>query len=118
MHRTDCTNIVHNEEGYDRIIEVSWDVATDDVYKVMVEVSCMDRPGMLTEIMLIASEIKINVSSVNAKAVKNKMAAITLVLEISSLTQLELIMTKMRRVRDVYSVHRATSSAGGAVCER
>jgi GTP pyrophosphokinase len=97
---------------------VNWDVATDDVYKVTIEISAMDRPGMLTEIMMVAAEIKINVSSVNAKTFKNKTAAITLCLEISSLSQLEQVMTKMRRVRDVYSVHRAASNAGGAVCER
>ncbi|MDF2500217.1 MAG: (p)ppGpp synthetase SpoT/RelA [Anaerosporomusa subterranea] len=117
VHRSDCTNIVHDEEGYERIIEVSWDVATDSVYKVMIEISAMDRPGMLTEIMMVAAEIKLNVSSVNAKALKNKVSSINLCLEISSLSQLEQVMTKMRRIRDVYSVHRAASNAGGAACD-
>lgn len=118
IHRADCTNIVPSQEDYDRIIEVSWDAATDDVYRVTVEVSAMDRPGMLTDIMMVTSEIKLNVSSVNAKVLKNKMATITLCLEISSLSQLEQVMTKMRRIKDVYSVHRAASNIGGSACER
>ena len=117
VHRSDCTNIVHDPEAYERIIEVSWDVATDSVYKVTIEITAMDRPGMLTEIMLVAAEIKINVSAVNAKPLKNKTSFVSLCLDISSLSQLEQVMTKMRRIRDVYSVHRAASNAGGTACE-
>nr|WP_085944972.1 bifunctional (p)ppGpp synthetase/guanosine-3',5'-bis(diphosphate) 3'-pyrophosphohydrolase [Acetonema longum] len=114
IHRADCSNILNSLEEYDRMIDVSWDIAADDVYKVTVEITGMDRPGLLADVMMIASEIKLNVSSVNARAHKNKTATITLILEIKSLSELEQIMTKMRRVRDVYRVHRATASAGGA----
>jgi GTP pyrophosphokinase len=117
VHRSDCTNIVHDADGYERIIEVSWDVATDSVYRVMIEIRAMDRPGMLTEIMMVAAEIKLNVSEVNAKTLKDKISSINLGLDISSLSQLEQVMTKIRRIRDVYSVHRATSNAGGAACD-
>lgn len=114
IHRADCTNVLNDPEEYERMIEVNWDISTDDAYKVSVEVQAMDRAGLLSDIMMALSETKTNASSVNAKVQKNKMAFITLNLDISNINQLELIMTKIRRVKDVYSVHRANPTLGGS----
>lgn len=115
VHRADCSNILNYPEEYERMIQVTWDITTDTVYKVTIEVLCTDRPGMLTDVMLVPSETKTNISSVNARVHKNKTATITLVLEIKSLSQLENIMTKMRRIKEVYSVYRAAQSIGGKI---
>lgn len=114
VHRADCPNILNQPEEYERMIEVSWDVNTDTKYKVTIEVSCMDRPGLLTDIMMVPSENKTNIASVNARTHKNKTATVTLSLEINNLAQLEIIMAKMRRIKDVFSVYRATPNTGGA----
>jgi GTP pyrophosphokinase len=114
VHRSDCTNVLNEPEEYERMIEVNWDISTDDVYRVTVEVQAMDRAGLLSDIMMVLSESKTNASSVNAKVLKNKMANITLSLDISNINQLEHIMTKVRRIKDVYSVHRANPTLGGS----
>lgn len=113
VHRADCSNILNQPEEYERMVEVDWDVNNDNTYKVTIEVLCMDRPGMLTDIMMVPSESKTNIASVNARTHKNKTATVTLSLEIKNLTQLEHVMTKMRRIKDVFSVYRAVPSAGG-----
>jgi len=112
VHRADCPNISANSssEEYERMIEVEWDSGTEDLYKVTVEITAMDRPGMLTDIMMILSEHKINASTVNAKTFKDKRANISLCIDTRNTNQLENIMAKMKRVRDVFEVHRA---AGG-----
>ena len=117
VHRADCGNIMNNAEEYERIIEVEWDIGNANFYSVPVEITCVDRAGILSEILMVASETKTNVGSVKAKTHKdkNKLATITLSLEISNLTQMEHIMTKMRKVKDVYSVQRGSSSSGGVV---
>lgn len=112
VHRMDCPNIAANPEEYERMIEVEWDIGTEDLYKVSIEVSAMDRPGMLTEILMVLSEHKINASSVNAKTQKDKRATISLCIDTKNVSQLENIMAKMKRVRDVYAVHRADSAPG------
>jgi len=115
VHRTDCPNLLGSREEFERMIEVEWDIAPDSLYRVPIEIACVDRAGILSEILMLASEAKINVSSVNAKTHKTKMATIYLSLEISSLNQLEIIMNKIRRVKDVYSVQRAAPTVGGAL---
>lgn len=113
VHRADCTNILVKPEEYERMIEVGWDLTVGNLYKVIVEVTGVDRSELLSDILMVTSESKIKVSSVNAKVIKNNIGAITLTLDISNLNQLENIMTKMRRVKDVYSVHRAMPNLGG-----
>ena len=113
VHRDDCTNLISDPTEYERLIEVDWDIAPNDMYKVTIEITGSDRSGLLSDIMMVISETKTNTSTVNAKVNKTKVATITLTLDIKNLTQLEYIMTKMRRVRDIFSVHRVTQSLGG-----
>lgn len=110
VHRSDCTNIAGDISEYERMIEVDWDLDPRDMYKVTVEITGSDRAGLLSDLMMAMSETKTNVSTMNAKVNKNKVATITLTLDIKNLTQLEYLMTKMRRVKDIFSVHRMTST--------
>jgi len=112
VHRADCTNVLNNKEEYERMIAVDWDATTDSLYKVTAEIDAMDRPGLLTDILIVASEAKTNVGSVNARVDKEKRATITLSLDIGNINQLESILTKMRRVKGVHSVHRASNIGG------
>ncbi len=114
VHRADCLNILNNQAEFERVIEVSWDVSPDQVYPVTVEVTGSDRQGLLSDIMMLSSENKINISTINTKVQKNKVATITLSFELKNLSQLELMMTKIRRVKDVYTVHRSVPGTGGS----
>ena len=58
------------------------------------------------EVMAALSEMKINISNINAKTDDTKDVIIHLILDIKDLSQLDYVMTKLRRVKDVYSVHR------------
>ena len=114
VHRADCVNVLNNQEEYERMIAVDWDTTTDSLYKVTAEIDATDRPALLTDILIVASETKTTVSSVNAKVDKMKRATITLSLDIANISQLESILTKMRRVKGVHSVHRASNVGGSA----
>ncbi|MHC1746054.1 MAG: bifunctional (p)ppGpp synthetase/guanosine-3',5'-bis(diphosphate) 3'-pyrophosphohydrolase [Negativicutes bacterium] len=114
VHRADCVNVLNNQEEYERMIAVDWDTTTDSLYKVTAEIDATDRPALLTDILIVASETKTTVSSVNARVDKMKRATITLSLDIANINQLESILTKMRRVKGVHSVHRASNVGGSA----
>ena len=49
----------------------------------------------------------------NAKTFKDKRALISMCIDTKNIGQLENIMAKMKRVRDVFEVHRASSVTGG-----
>ena len=113
VHRADCSNILNNREEYERVIEVTWDITVGNLYKVTMEIAGIDRPNLLSDIMMIAADNKNTISGINARVQKNKAVSMTLSIDIADLNQLENLMTKIRRIKDVFSVHRMTQSTGG-----
>ena len=93
------------------MIEVSWDITTDAVYKVNIVINASDRPGMMADIMQVTSEAKLNINALNCRTDKHKNACITMGLDISNLEQLDNIMNKIKRMKGVYSVERQVSSS-------
>lgn len=111
VHRSDCPNVL-NGTDFSRMIEVSWDVGLDKDYTVELSIVCNDRSGMLTELLAIPSEMKINIHNINASPNRsNKTTTVRIGLEVKSATQVNQIMTKMRRLKDVYSVRRSLGSS-------
>ena len=114
VHRADCPNVLsNNPEEQQRLIEVAWDIGINDVYKVNIMITSGDRPGIMSEIMNIVSEAKVNISSLNCHTDKNKIAILHMGLDIVSLEQLEYVMNKIRRMKGVFTVERVLSTANG-----
>lgn len=111
VHRADCPNIGHTPEDVDRMIEVSWDAGTSENFHVAIEITAYDRGGLLMEIMATLSEMKIYIVNINAKVDDTKNANINLVIEIRDVSELDFVMTKVRRIRDVYTVQRANGGS-------
>lgn len=115
VHRIDCPNILsNNPEEQSRLIEVSWDVSTDDMYRVNVVITSQDRPALMSDIMNIISDSKVNIFSLNCHTDKLKMAYSHLGLDINSLSQLEYVMNRIRRLKGVYKVERVVSTASSS----
>ena len=114
VHRSDCPNVLNENSDVSRVIEVNWDIGLDKVYTVQIEITCNDKSGVLTSLLAVPSEMKINISSVNAKTNKNnKTSTVNMGLDVRNSLQVSQIMTKMRRIKDVYSVTRSLGSGGG-----
>ena len=114
VHRADCSNVLANKEEVDRIIDVSWDITTDAVYKVNLQVTAADQPGVMANIMMVASETKVNINSLNVRTDKSKTAIIHMGIDISSVEQLDYIIGRIKRVKGIYNVERdIPSNIGG-----
>ena len=65
-------------------------------------------PGLLQDVMGVCAEFKTSASSVTARVKRDKMALISLTLQISNLDHLHKVMEKLRTLRDVRNVYRVT----------
>ncbi len=110
VHRSDCVNIQHQEVG--RLVEVVWDEQAQATYQVELEIHALDRPRLTLDVMNSVADTKTIINAVNARAVKNKMALINMKIEIRNLEHLEAVVQKIRRVKDIFEIHRVTP--GGA----
>ncbi len=106
VHRDDCRNVIGlKESGDPRLVEVDWDDHSNAPFLVKLEIAAEDRSGMLSDILEVLVDMKINASSVVARGRKDG-AVIEMTLELKSKSQLELIINKIAMVRDVYGVKR------------
>ncbi|HIU64877.1 MAG TPA: bifunctional (p)ppGpp synthetase/guanosine-3',5'-bis(diphosphate) 3'-pyrophosphohydrolase, partial [Candidatus Avacidaminococcus intestinavium] len=78
VHRDDCPNVLANNDEENRMIDVSWDIATDAVYRVSLKITSADKTGILADIMMVASESKLNIHALNVHVDKNKIAYINM----------------------------------------
>lgn len=111
IHRADCRNLIYAlRTERERLAEVVWDKDFMEPFQVKLEVSGMDRAGLLSDVMVVLMEIKISASWVTARGKKDRGAVIDLVLDVKALDQLEFIINKIKRVKDVYDVRRVSFS--------
>ena len=103
---------VHPPEDLERMIEVAWDGASSESFHVGIDIQAYDRAGILMEVMAVLSELKITITNINAKVQEDtKNVSINVTVDIRDISQLDFVMTKLRRIREVYTVQR---SIGGA----
>ena len=99
------------DKSSERIIEVEWDTPSEEpLYQVDVEVDAWDRSGLLSDLMGVINEQKVLARSCKAWAKKDR-AVIKLSLDIQHKKQLEELLKRMRKVKDVLTVERVTHSS-------
>lgn len=111
VHRLDCPNVSTSGENGQRLIDVDWDIGLDTSYTVRLTILCNDRAGVLTSMLAVPSELKVNISSLTATPnTENRTSTVTMGLEVKSAQQAQQIMTKLKRLKDVFSVTRSLGS--------
>ena len=72
-----------------------------------------DANGILQELIAVPTEMKLNISSLNANPNKgNKTNTVLLGVDVKNAVELEHLMTRLKQVKDVYKVSRAMGSQG------
>ncbi|MUG89112.1 RelA/SpoT family protein [Paenibacillus timonensis] len=108
VHRSDCPNIPGGGDGEEaaRVIDVEWEEAIEANYSVDIEITGHDRRNFLNEVLQAVSESKTNISAVSGRSDKNKMALVHMTILIRNTDHLQSVVEKIKRVKDVYTVHR------------
>jgi GTP pyrophosphokinase len=111
IHRRDCPNALRlAEQERERILEVGWGNAAEDVYPVEIEILAYDRAGLLRDITSVLANEKINVIGVNTHTDKTDYAAhMRLTLEIRSIGELSRVLGRIGQLPNVVEVHRRPS---------
>ncbi len=116
VHRGDCPNVAYMSATPDRILQADWSHAESLTHAVDVDLEADDRSGLLQEVMGVCAEFKTSASSVTARVKRDKIAVISLTLQISDLDHLHKVLAKLRAIkglRDVYRVTKREARASG-----
>ncbi|WP_117169134.1 RelA/SpoT family protein [Paraliobacillus sediminis] len=107
VHRVDCPNI-KTELTDERLLYVEWEDSNTDIkqYHVDLEITGYDRRGLLNDVLQSVNEMRTNITAVNGKSDRNKMAVIHLTILIHNLGHLRKIVDRLKQIKDVYTVER------------
>ena len=109
IHRSDCRNIfLWEKTDRDRLVEANWDQGFQFPFQVKLEVTAMDRAGLLSDVMAVITEMKMSANWVTARGRKDRQASIEMILEMKSKEELDYLIGKINRVKDVYEVRRTS----------
>ncbi len=110
VHRKDCVNLkALIESDGDKVVEVSWGNSFGTAYFAEIQVKGEDRDGLLADIMSIITDLKLQISAVNANVSKESYAFINIKVKITSKDILNELMKKIKRLRGVLDVYRVNS---------
>lgn len=106
VHRTDCINIKNETK---RLIPVEWDDAgAEGKYEVRLYIMAQDRSFLVSDIVTVISQCKAGLSAVNSSVNEDRVTATTFVnVVVSNAAHLETVMANLRKVDNVFEVHRA-----------
>ncbi|MGI6124648.1 MAG: RelA/SpoT family protein, partial [Acetivibrionales bacterium] len=109
VHRKDCSNIRNTIiDGDARLIEVYWykNVSTNVSYLAEITLKANDRSGLIVEITNAIGESRIPLRAINARTSKDMSVLMQMTLEINNTSQLDRIISKMSRIKDVFEISR------------
>ena len=109
IHRTDCVNLKDPFIEKQRLIEVDWTDQYRASYSAEIQIAAQDRQGLLADITKVMSDMKIDVTAVNARTTRRKQVVINLTLEVNNIDQLDRVMRQLKKISDVTDVFRVNS---------
>lgn len=110
VHRADCPTAIRLQEQFpEREIEVSWDTGRDQSFVVQLELTVEDRKNMLRDITQAISDADTNLRAAEVHTRRDSTAMGKFLVEVTSISHLNRIIQKVRRVPGVLQVIRSTS---------
>ena len=109
IHRTDCINLKDPFIEKQRLIEVDWTDQYRASYSAEIQIAAQDRQRLLADITKVMSDMKIDVTAVNARTTRRKQVVINLTLEVNNIDQLDRVMRQLKKISDVTDVFRVNS---------
>ncbi|MBN2257798.1 MAG: bifunctional (p)ppGpp synthetase/guanosine-3',5'-bis(diphosphate) 3'-pyrophosphohydrolase [Anaerolineaceae bacterium] len=103
IHRRDCPNVLRRKD-HERLVNVSWGEIRR-TFAIPVEIKAYDRQGLMGDISNILNDESVNLADINLKFHQN-LAVINMIIEVTDITQLSRILTKIEILPNVLEAHR------------
>lgn len=109
IHRRDCINILSLPEAErGRLIEAEWQLGEKNMrFDAGISVAGADRKGLLSDISKVCEAMDADISGLNAKSDRAGSIKIDLTVSISSATDVEKLIAKMKQTPGVTEVFRS-----------
>lgn len=106
IHRVDCINLKDPLVEPQRFIEVEWVDEYKASFSSEIQILARDRQMLLVDITKAMSDMKVNVTAVNARTTKNKQVVINIMIEINDIEQLRRVIKQIEKIDNVIDAYR------------
>ncbi len=109
VHRQDCPNAVNgqkNPENAGRWIKTYWDHGKNQTFYAPLTVDIRTRVGAIADIVTVLTNMKINIGEFNGKDLDDGHSQYTLQAGVNSTDQLDLLISRLRKIKGVSEVTR------------
>ena len=109
VHKKDCVNVPKDFTKIpepERWINAYWVDAGRTNFTSAVQISAVDRDGLLAEVTNVLFNMRVGLHAVNARAVKGGSCIITVTVSAASVEHLRSIIAKLSKLEGVFSVER------------
>jgi len=104
VHRTTCVNALSMNP--ERQIEVEWNQEATETYPVKIRIISQDRVGLLADVVGNISKFGANILNAKTETSENKMVDSFFTIVVEDTTQLEKIVSAVKKVKHVQEVKR------------
>ncbi len=114
VHTTNCTNYLaalkrDDPLELDRWMQIQWSDSEQTTLQTGIEVIAIDRVGLVFDITAILTEARIPIVHSSSRNLRNGNALFEATIKIAGTEQLRNLFDKLKRVKDVISVERASN---------
>lgn len=109
IHKCDCSNVpadLHNCAEPDRWVNAHWDNVQSESFTSTLQISAIDREGLVGDVMNTAYNMRLAVHQINARQLKGGNSVIHLTISAESVEHLRSIITRIEKISGVFSVER------------
>jgi GTP pyrophosphokinase len=104
VHRSNCANVIKTNP--ERLIDVEWAEKTAEAFPVKIVVRALDRMGLLADVAAAISKCGANIVAANSQITNDKVVSSFFTLAVENTQQLEQVLSGLKNVKHVRSVHR------------
>ena len=108
IHRADCTNIIgllKNPENSERVIKVRWATRTEEYYSAAIQITGVNRIGILADITRLISEMNISLTNMKANDIASNVV-VDVTVNLHHAEQLGQLVIKLKKIEGVDEVTR------------
>ena len=109
IHKKDCANVresIRQGENADRWVNAYWADDAKENYKATLDLLCMDRANLLSDVALALGDMRVPIYSLTARSAEQGRARMSVTVGITNTEHLNSVVARLKKVKDVVSVNR------------
>lgn len=108
VHRRDCPNAAAANEPARaaRWVRVSWAAPGSEDFATSLEISSLDRDGLLLDIATVMTSLKVRVTELSSRSLPDGMASVSITFRVRDLEELESVRGRIRGLSGVQNITR------------